>query len=476
MGDFINILFGSSSAVAKAVEYDKALIVGDASPSTLSQSKTYELTPDDWDSQLQDDGFELGDQLYDSVALFFGASPSPQRVFVHAYLSGATNEYTDVSLEYVGGNTWQLPLRPPERFLNNIERVRFYGCPAGTGFTWNYADGSQGIGFTVEEDGNGDWDGQLTFTNGLSGASGITKPLTTNCKITCDFVVGSRGNIGEIIEEYSVNMVSLALANNADLKNYTDNLFGSQLMDMMTMRSAIAGKNCIWFYALPGDADPSDTIQGTSNTWSELKNLVGANKHIAVIKSKPSALNDDMATGYMAMTVISAPHQQLTFAEPHMGIEEQESKINRSKWEDAQIACIMKRNELSGNPFLIRLGFTFGSGDSSRIEGTRCQDIIAQTLINNLWGLLAKRETLMSVEGCDKVEAVIRGTFKSLKDKRVVDGIKNVIIPIREDLQNNTAAGLLARQQQEIADIEIEYLWYTSLEKIRITRAANVAT
>ena len=476
MGDYIDIIFGSSSAVPKAVEYDKAMIVGDGSPSTLSESKVYELDPSDWDTQLGNDGFELGDTLYDSVAIFFGISPSPQRLYAYAYLSGATEEYTDVSLEYVSGNTWETPLKPPERFLNSIQRVKFYGCPAGTGYTYNYADGSVGIGFTVEEDEAGDWDGGLTFTNGLSGSSGITKPLTTNCKITCDFVMGTRGSVSEVIEEYGINLVSLALENTSALKNYTDNIFGSQLSDIMTMRAAIAGKRCIWFYALPGDADPDDTIEETSNTWVEFKSLVGARQDIAVIKAIPSALNDDPAAGYMSMTVTSPPHQQLTFAEPHFGILEQEGKINRSKWKDGQIACLMKRTNLAGDPYLITYGFTLGSGDTSRIEGTRCQYIIAQTLINNLWGLLAKRETLVSVEGCDKVEAVIRGTFKGLQNKRIVDGLKSVYIPIRADLQKNTAAGILARQQQEIPVAEIEYLWYTSLEKITITRAANVAT
>jgi hypothetical protein len=478
MGDYISIIFGSSTATPKAVEYDKALVVGDGSPSTLTESKTYELLPSDWQSQLSDDGFEAGDQLYDSASIFFAASPSPQRLFVHAYLSGANESFEDVPLNYVSGNLWEIPLRPPERFKNNIERVRFYGCDGGTGFQWNYADGSVGLSYDVEVDGAGDWNGQFEFDNGLSGISdvGVVKPLTSDCKITCDFVVGSRGNISEVIDEYGINLVSLALENDADLKNYTDNLFGSQLMDIMTMTSAISGKNCIWFYALPGDAEPTDTIESTSNTWVELKNLIGARKDIAAIKAKPSVLNHDMATGYMAMTVISHPHQQMTFAEPHMGIQEQESKINRTKWKDGQIASVMKRTELAGDPYLITYGFTFGSGDASRIEGTRCQYIIAQTLINNLWGLLAKRETLMSVDGCDSVEASIRGTFKSLKDKGIVDGLKTVYIPIREDLQNNTAAGIVARQQQEIPVVEIEYLWYTSLEKITITRVANAAT
>jgi len=477
MGDYIDILFGSSSAIPKAVEYDKAMIIGDGSPSTLSVSTVYELTPTDWASQLEDDGFALGDTLYNSVAIFFGISPSPQRLFVYAYIGGANVNYENVSLEYVGGDTWQVPLKPPESFLDGIQRVAFSGCPAGTGTAvYNYADGSVGIGFTVELDGAGNWDGQLTFADGLSGTSGITKPLTTNCKITCDFVVGTRGSVTEVIEDNTINLVSLALENTADLKNYADNLFGSQLLDIMTMRSAIAGKQCIWFYALPGDANPDDLITGTASTWAEFKGLVGARQDIAVIKVKPSSTNDDAASGYMAMTVTSPPHQQLTFAQPHFGIQAQENKINNSKFRDGQIACIMKRVNLAGEPYLITFGFTFGSGDTSKIEGTRCQYIIAQTLTNNLWGLLVKRETLVSVAGCDNVEAVIRETFKSLQAKRIVDGLVNVVIPIKDELLNNTAAGILARQQQEIPVAEIEYLWYTSLEKITITRAANVAT
>ena len=60
-------MFGSSSAIPKAVEYDKAMIVGDGSPSTLSESTMYELDPTSWQSTLEDDGFELGDTLSDLI-------------------------------------------------------------------------------------------------------------------------------------------------------------------------------------------------------------------------------------------------------------------------------------------------------------------------------------------------------------------------------------------------------------------------
>jgi len=52
----------------------------------------------------------------------------------------------------------------------------------------------------------------------------------------------------------------------------------------------------------------------------------------------------------------------------------------------------------------------------------------------------------------------------------------DVRIPIENDLLNNTAAGILARQQQRVPAVEIDYLWYTSVEHIMITQVDNVAT
>jgi len=96
MTDYLSIIFGTQSAAPKAVEYDRCMIIGDATSSTLSESKVYELAPDDWQTQLINDGFALGDQLYDSVSLFFGISPSPQRCWAYAHISGAEVCYTDI--------------------------------------------------------------------------------------------------------------------------------------------------------------------------------------------------------------------------------------------------------------------------------------------------------------------------------------------------------------------------------------------
>jgi len=480
MGDYLKIYFGISTAGPKAVEWDKAMVVGDGA-GKLIESKVYALTPTDWETQLTDDGFTSSDTLYKSIAVYFSASPAPQALWAYAYVSGAEVDYDDISLEYVEGNIWEIPIKPPTGFGptgTGTEQVKFYHCGEDTVDTpqINTANGDIGIGFTVEKDGAGNWTGRLTFDNGLSGINGIVKPLTTDCKITVDFSANTSASLSTALVDYNINMISLALDNSSVIEQYTDNIFGSQLDDMMTMLNAIAGKNIIWFYALPGGAQPETTISGTSNKWKELRALMGARNDVAVIKIIPSALNHDPGTGYMAMTSISHPHKQMTFAEPHFGIQEAEPKINRGKWKDGNIACIMKRSELSGNPFLVTYGFTFGSGDVSRIDGIRCRTIMAQNLINNLWGLLAKRETLMSYDGMQKIRNTIHGTFKILIDQRIIDGLVSIHIPIEEDLLKNTEAGKLARAQMLVPSIEIEYLFYPSVEKIIITRAENVPT
>lgn len=476
MGEYLTIYFGTSSAAPKAIEFDKALIVADGS-SALSQTKVYELSSDDWDSTLLNDGFGQDDRIYKSVATFFSASPTPDRVFVYAHVSGDVETYNDVPLSYVSGTTWEVPQKPIAGFAGD-EQVKFYGCGqnvADSGVV-NKADGSEGVGFIVDKGADGKWTGYLSFPSGLSGWNGVVDPLSNDCKITVDFTAGTQSTLGSTISEYNINMVALALDNSDSINNYTDNIFGSQLDDMMTIKNAIAGKNCMWFYALPGNASPEDIIAGTTSKWKELKSVIGAIEAFAPIKIIPGNTNDDMAVGYMAMTAISHPHKPLGFAEPHMAVKQAEPAINRAKWKDARIACIMKRTELAGDPFLVTYGFTFGSGDFDRIEGVRCRYIIAQSLINNLWALLAKRNTLMSYEGMQKIKATIRATFNTLISQGIVDGLKSVSIPIEEDLAKNTTAGQIARQKHEVPSVEIEYLWYTSVERIIITRAENVAT
>ena len=74
------------------------------------------------------------------------------------------------------------------------------------------------------------------------------------------------------------------------------------------------------------------------------------------------------------------------------------------------------------------------------------------------------------------VKAVIEGTFKTLIDQGIIDGLKSVNIPIQQDFLNNTAAGRVARAQRMIPAATIEYYWYTTIEKIIITKVTNEAT
>lgn len=482
MTDYLNIYFGQGTPAPRAVEWDRCLIVADGSPG-LAESKFYELTADDWATQLIADGFSTIDRIYKSTSIFFGVEPSPERVFVYAYVSGTETTYEDVALEYVSGDTWKVPLSPVKEFKNDIELVNFYGYYDNyqeNGYP-NYSDGVTGQSFYVDTGVDGNWTGYLGFPNGLSmyGVTGeevvVDATLPTSSKIYCDFTVGNESELGDFVAANRVNMIALALDNDKSTTQYVDNIFGDQLTDIMTIRSTISGKNCRWFYALPGNANPEDNIVGTTTKWKNLINIIGARDTFSAIKAFPS-VDDDMAVGYMAMTAITHPHRQLTFAQPHMGIEKPEPNINKGKWNAGSIASIMQWTELAGNPYLITYGFTFGSGDFDRIEGSRCRIIILDSLYNNLYALLARRDTLTSYAGCQNIRKTIEATFNLLKSQRIVDGLQSIKIPIEEEFKKNSDAAKIARQQHLVPAVEIEYIWYTSVEKIIITRVENIAT
>ncbi len=484
MGEFITILFGESAVAPAAVEYDKSMIVGDGS-AQLAASKFYSVTNTDWQTQMEDDGFSDSEQIYKSVADFFSASPSPENLFVYAYVAGSDVDYSDIMLTKIDDTTWEIPSKPPEGWgpsATGIARVRFYGCPKGTGFQWNYQDGSTGLGFTIGEDSQSNWNGQLTFPNGLTGTSGalITEAnLGTNCKITADFTINpDKGGVGEKIAEYDVNMISLALANTQTLKDYSTNIFGTgQVNDLDTMMSAIAGKQCIFFYAMPGDANPEDVISGGGGVlWGSLKSIVGQRQDFVNFKSKPSVTGDDMASGLMGMTSAAHPHTTMGFARPHMAIYEAEANLNQGKWRDAQTNYIIQKRFLAGAPFMIVRGFTFGTDvNSDRINAVRCKYIILRTLRNGLWSLLSSRTVRMSYKGIVKVEEQIKGIFAGLVADDIVDSFAYVRIPLKEDFLARNAASRAASALSQISGIRIGYYWNRSLEEIVVTALINEA-
>ena len=483
MGEFITIFMGQPAPAPAAVEYDKSMIVGDGS-AKLASSKLYAVSNDDWQTQLEDDGFSDSEQIYKSVADFFAASPTPENLFVYAYVAGADTDYSNITLTKVDDTTWEIPSKPPEGWApsaTGIARARFYGCPKGTGFKWNYQDGSTGLGFTVVKNSQNLWNGRLQFPNGLSGSDGIVLEtnLGTNCKITVDFTIDpDKGGVGEKITDYDVSMVSLALENSQSLKNYSANVFGtSQVNDLDTMMSAIAGKQCIFFYAYPGDSNPEDLITGGGGvTWESLKSIVGQREDFSGFKAKPSVTQDDMASGLMGMASATHPHTTLGFARPHMAIVEQEPLLNQGKWREAQTNYIIQKRHLAGAPFMIVRGFTFGTdANSDRINAVRCKYIILQTLRNGLWSLLASQSVRMSYKGIVKVEEYIRGIFAGLVGDDIVDSFAYVNIPLKYDFLAKNAASRIAAGKSEISGIRIGYYWNRSLEEIVVTALINEA-
>lgn len=479
MGEFITIFFGASAAAPAAVEFDKSMIVGDGS-AHLSSSKLYLLTQTEWQASLEDDSFVDSDQLYKSVADFFAASPSPEEVYAYAYVADSDVEWEDVPLTPIDDTTWEIPSKPPIGFYpggTGLERVRFYH--PGTGFQWNYSNGATGLAFTVLTDSQGNWNGQLQFPNGLTGQSGaIVKPVEVDDKITVDFTMGSEGGVGDQIAEYGINMVTLALENSDSLKDYATNIFGtSQVHDLDTMMGAIAGKQCIFIYAMPGDADPDDVISGGGGVkWGSLKSIVGQREDFVNFKSKPSETQDDMASGLMGICSATHPHTGIGFARPHMAIKEKEPIINAAKWRDAQTNYIIQRNELAGKPFMVVRGFTFGTDvNSDRINAVRCKYIMLQTLRNGLWSLFASQTVRMSYKGMVKIEEKIKSIFAQLVADDIIDRFVYVRIPLKANFLANDDVAKAANASKRVSGIRIGYEWNHSLEEITISALINEA-
>lgn len=475
----IQIYFGGGTPAPAAVEWDRFMLIVDGSESTtVTESQTIIITePGD----LTDYGFGTDSRAYKSAAMFFLPDPAPEELYVYIYVSGGDTTYENYPLIKRTDTVWETPKKPPS--WDGDKKVRFYGCEGGTGYAENYQNGSQGIGFTEYTDKEDNWTGQLRFLSGLSGTESIVTEsnLTTDCKITASFTVGSEGSVADAIDQYAINGIAIALDNSSTKTDYTlgDIPFGDDQVDMMLkMRNMLAGQECLFFFALPGNADPDVAVDGSSTgaTWSELKNsVVGPQENFVALKAKPSE-DDDMAAGYMGMTATSHPHTTMSAAQPTMAIADPEPGIDRVKFADGQITTIMQRPELSGSPFLLTEGYTFGSGDFSRVHGTRTKYIIAQNLRNALWALIAERETYCSVAGCKKVRKRIEGVFNYLIAQGIVDGLDDIRIPMMEEFANNTEAAKLAASRNEIPGVEVDYIWNKSVETISITQVDNITT
>lgn len=485
MGEYLTIIWDPSTPAAAAVEWDSAMIIGKPGTSGISETTITRVTSDNWQTTLSDLGFSTTDQLYLSVGDFFGYSPTPGGTLtICVYVSGAATCFENVPLKKVDNDTWETPIKPVSGWCSG-QCVQYYPDSSLTGHWLNCADGTYGLGFTIEEGPNGNWNGRLTFGNGLSGQS-IDDPIPSTAKITASFQVNDGiSPISESIENYQVSLVALSLSNHASKKDYPDDatIFGSQLMDISTMLNMIAGRECEFFWALPGNAQMTGSISGSSPSiqWKDLKNsFVGTREDFTAIKMRPSSNNpilcDDMACGMLGLVAAQHPHNPISFKTIHMGIYEPSDLVERAYLKDGQIMGAMQWNELEGSPNLVTYGFTFGTGDSARIAYVRCKNIISKELRNGLKALLASGTVRMSYAGMQKVKDKIKGIFKTLVDQGIVDKFGYVKIPVETDLLNNTAAGRAANAAREIPAIEIGFYFFNNLEKITITSIKNVAS
>jgi len=477
MGEYLTIIWDAETPAAAQVPWDNSLLVVHGSEASLTASEVIACTADDWSAQLTSKGFSETDQGYLSVSNFFAASPTPGgTLYVLALVSGTVDIYQDTLMRKVTDYIYETPLKPPLGFYG-AQRVKYFPDADLTGYWYNNADGSVGMGFTVESDEQGNWTGRLNFLNGLSGVT-IDKPPKSGGKILISFRIGkATADVSEALEDYGINLMAASYPNTRTKTNYTagDCYYGSQSADLSRFTNAIAGKNCGFFWNWPGNAQVGTSGVGFSVNWENLKQFVGQREDVSVIRIKPSSSNHDMSAGIMGMTAATHPHKTMTFALPHMGIQEPSSLIDQTYLNNGQIISAMQRRELSGNPFLLTYGFTFGTGYSSRINYVRCKYIISANLKNGLWELFVSRAVRMSYGGMQLVRNKIAGIFKTLRDQGIHDGLAYIRIPIENDLKDNTAAGIAARAARTIPSIEIGFYWYSSLEKIIITGIRNEA-
>jgi len=459
------------------------MIIGDKGSASITETTIYQMTSDTWQATLANAGFAITDQTYLSIGDFFGASPTPGCTLTLAiYVSGTVNCFANMPLVKVNETTYETPMKPPASFCSG-QFVRYFKDQEEADFYKNFADGSVGTAFEIEVDGNNDWTGRLIFDDGLSyDAVNVDDPLDDDSKITIDFNVNAGMSVlSDAIDQYSINMVALSLENDNTKKNYSDVLFGNQLRNIAVVMNMVAGKDCLFFYNLPGDANATDSIVGLSpdKKWHELKDFVGQREEFTPIKAIPassdSSLCDDMACGYMGMTAARHPHRQLTFSVPHMGIGDESSLVDRAYFKAGQIATVMTNRNLAGNPYMITYGFTFGTGYANRINYVRCKGIISQNLVNGIWELFASQEVLMDYDGMQIYKDKIRAIFKTLVDQGIVDSFAYVNVPIEEDFLANNAAATAARLKYEIPATEIGFYWFSSLERIVITSVKNEA-
>jgi len=477
MGDYLTILWDVETPTAKAVEWDNCLLVVHGDEASLIETEIVACTADDWSTQLTDLGFAENDQGYKSVANFFAATPTPGgTLYVLALVSGQVDIYQDVPMRRISSTIYETTLKPPLGFYGD-EEVKYFPNSSLTGFFINAADGSAGVAFDVEEDANNDWTGRLTFSNGLSGVT-IDSPPKLTGKVLVSFRIGkTTADISEAIEKYGMNMMAASYVNSKTKTDFSaeECYFGSQSEDLLRFSNAIAGKSCELFWNTPGNISYGESGLGFSVLWENLINFVGAREDVSLINIKPSSSNHDMAAGTMGMVAGTHPHTTMSFARPHMGIQEPMSLIGQTYFNNGQIITVMQQKRLTGNPYLFTHGFTLGSGYSSRINYVRCKYIISNNLQNGLWELFASRKVKMSYSGMQLVKNKIFGIFKTLQDQGIHDGLAYVKIPIEIDLKDNTAAGQAARLAYTIPSIEIGFYWYSSLEKIIITGIRNEA-
>jgi hypothetical protein len=280
---------------------------------------------------------------------------------------------------------------------------------------------------------------------------------------------------------------------------------GSWLLDQIiasqeTLVCKQAGKDRIYYFGLPKEAEPTATIPGelrtgiASTRYDELANVAGHNRIAAfshkVLDANGEPVNNVAATmmGMQAgqfplsndLTLLSVPISQITFPLP----------TTAEKWERAGINVIIEDAAHYPGENLLGSDLTLGgSGLDAYVEFQVCSIKIKKELIAAMLDMIRGKKAKIDRNGCMYKNSIITSIMERMRDQNVCDGLasqlKDKVDPIVDPLlakynkATPTAADIAYMSYYEtrkmFADTQINWKFRGNVNKLRVVMNAVVA-
>jgi hypothetical protein len=500
MVSFVEIAYGVELSYPPARSINAGSIIGFSS--VVPATNPFRVTSI---SSLTEAGIPTTSQLYKACVDFLAATAGTS-AYAWAYaVNGAGTSYNDVSLLgqiNTSNTTFYSPYYPLLSISGieiNYDNSGWYGQQIyTTGVTSNAIDGkvlfTAGTGFIY----SGVLEGLLSGFFLQQGRDGIRADVIVpaisegfNALLNPDydfniFTFGYDQSLGTPLDPNQASAFKYASGQCYS----TSGWFGDLLLgkNMATMFNS-AGKQCIFYTALPDSVREYSTITGyaggttySGSKFSDLPSLVGTTPYLAIFPAKQNSLGADPAEIAMGLTFKSTPRTSLMYAElPANSSQTVYPSDNETyAWRTAKM-----------NPFIeiVRNGLktwhiggnnTFGSGREKDINFVRCRGLVKNMLMDNLQTLLLTRALKYDLKGIDAIIATIQATKQDAFNKGYIDGIGTTTVPIRSYIQNEAsldtgqkAVLLNARGSKVVGDIVTTFVWNGDIEAI-VIRALGV--